>query len=131
MPETQVDFFQEADGRSPVLEWLLELRRADVAAFANCLYVLAALRRFGHELRRPVADYVRDGIYELRARRGRVQYRLLYFFHGRNVSIVAHGLTKEDVVPPADVLRALQRKRRFESAPEAHRARSPKGLSDG
>jgi phage-related protein len=74
----------------------------------------------GHELRRPAADYLRDGIYELRAKRGRVNYRLLYFFHGRNVAIVAHGLTKEAAVPRADIDRALVRKRAFEADPEGH-----------
>jgi hypothetical protein len=34
-------------------------------------------------LRRPHADYLEDGIYELRWRNGTVQYRILYFFHGR------------------------------------------------
>jgi len=131
MPETRVDLYQEANGRSPVGEWLLDLRETDDAAFANCVAAIVDLGRFGHELRRPAADYLRDGIYELRARRGSVQYRLLYFFHGRHVAILAHGLTKEDVVPAADLLRALQRKRRFEAAPDVHRLPYPKGLSNG
>jgi hypothetical protein len=49
-----------------------------------------------------------------------VNYRLLYFFHGRNVAILAHALTKEDAVPASDVDRALARKRAYESAPELH-----------
>jgi phage-related protein len=63
---------------------------------------------------------LRDGIYELRAKRGHVNYRLLYFFHGRQVAIVAHALTKEDVVPPADIDRALRRKHAFEADPNRH-----------
>ncbi len=68
---------------------------------------LAAL---GHALRRPEADYLRDDIYELRARRGRVQYRTLYFFHGQRLAGLAHALTKEGQVPPADIERAIRRK---------------------
>jgi hypothetical protein len=34
----------------------------------------------GHELRRPEADFLRDGIYELRASLGGVHHRILYFF---------------------------------------------------
>lgn len=49
-----------------------------------------------------------------------MNYRLLYFFHGRTVAVVAHGLTKEDVVPPADIERALRRKKLFEADPEKH-----------
>jgi phage-related protein len=74
----------------------------------------------GYELRRPIADMLRDGIYELRTRHGTVQYRLLYFFHGQNVAVLTHGLTKEQRVPPELIDEALRRKRRFEQAPEKH-----------
>jgi phage-related protein len=74
----------------------------------------------GHELRRPIADTLRDGIYELRARRGHVNYRLLYFFHGKNVAILAHALTKEAEVPDVEIERAIARKRALENDPEAH-----------
>ena len=77
-------------------------------------------RDTGYELRRPTADLLRDGIHELRVRKGHVNYRILYFFHGRNVAILAHAITKEDAVPRADLERALERKRRFESDPHLH-----------
>ncbi|MBW4640803.1 MAG: type II toxin-antitoxin system RelE/ParE family toxin [Gloeocapsa sp. UFS-A4-WI-NPMV-4B04] len=35
-----------------------------------------------------------DGIYELRAKHIRVQYRILYFFYGQNVAILAHAITR-------------------------------------
>jgi len=74
----------------------------------------------GHELRRPAADFLRDGIYELRAKQGHVQYRILYCFHGRNVAILIHALAKESAVPAVEIERALKRKREFEQAPEDH-----------
>lgn len=74
----------------------------------------------GCELRRPEADILKDGIYELRIRVRRVNYRILYFFHGRGVALLTHGLTKEKAVPNADVERAIERKRRFTANPEAH-----------
>jgi hypothetical protein len=120
MPRTAVYFFQEADGRSPVVAWLESLRRTDGQAYAKCVAVIERLAESGYELRRPTADMLRDGIYELRARKGHMNYRLLYFFHGRNVAIVAHALTKEDVVPPADIERALARKRMYEQSPQIH-----------
>src|SRR5204862_7933389 len=120
MPITRVLFYQDADGRSPVVEWLEELRTMDQVAFAKCAAVIERLEEVGHELRRPTADFLRDGIYELRARKGRVNYRLLYFFHGRAVAIVAHGLTKEAAVPRAGIDRALARKRAFEADSERH-----------
>ena len=120
MPQTEVSFYQEADGEVPVLDWLRELERRDPRALEKCRAAIERLAGLGHELRRPQADMLRDGIYELRVRVGRVNYRVLYFFHGRGVALLAHGLTKEKAVPQADIERALERKRRFESDPQAH-----------
>ncbi len=75
---------------------------------------------WGHELRRPEADYLRDEIHELRVRLGSVNCRLLYFFHGRTVSVVAHGLTKEDIVPASAIKKAIARKAAFTANPAAH-----------
>src|SRR6266550_3334073 len=120
MPRTLVAFYHEAEGEAPVVNWLRELLRTNERAWANCRARIELLAQFGHELRRPAADYLREGIYELRARQGHVQYRLLYFFHGRQVAIVAHSLTKEDQVPNADIERAIKRKKLFKSNPRRH-----------
>jgi phage-related protein len=120
MPHIRVVFYKDADGTVPVLEWLARLRTRNAKAFAKCLVRVERLEQAGHELRRPEADVLRDGIYELRAKEGTVQYRILYFFHGRTAAVLAHCLTKEDRVPDADIKRALQRKRQFESDPSAH-----------
>jgi len=77
-----------------VVEWLRGLRDDDPAGFMNCLARLELLEASGHELRRPAADFLRGGIYELRAKHKHVQYRLLYFFHGRNIAVIAHGIVK-------------------------------------
>lgn len=63
-----------------MLDWLQTLRHKNERAWLNCRARLLLLAQFGHELRRPAADYLRDGIYELRAKQGRVQCRILYFF---------------------------------------------------
>lgn len=78
------------------------------------------LRQLGYELRRPVADFLRDGIYELRLEHQNVNYRILYFFHGRVAAVVSHGLTKEDVVPVNDIDKAIERKQKFETDPVGH-----------
>ena len=74
----------------------------------------------GHELRRPEADVLRDGVYELRVSHQRVHHRILYFFHGTVAAVVSHGLVKERVVPPKEIDRAVQRKKRFEASPSRH-----------
>jgi len=121
VPATQVFFYRDVDGNSPVADWLRSLRGDDPTGFMNCLARLELLEASGHELRRPAADFLRDGIYELRAKHKHVQYRLLYFFHGRNVAIVAHGIVKRgSAVPDVDIDRAARRKRQFEQNPGAH-----------
>ena len=120
MPRTHVAFYQEADGEPPVVNWLRELLRTNERAWSNCRARIELLAQSGHELRRPAADYLRDGIYELRAKQGHVQYRLLYFFHGRQVAILAHSLTKEDTIPVVDIERAIKRKKLFEANPKEH-----------
>jgi len=120
MPAVRVVFFQRAPGDSPVVEWLRELNRASPRAFDKCRAAVVRLARLGHELRRPEADYLGDGIYELRVRLGSVNYRLLYFFHGRSVCVVAHGLTKEAAIPVADLERALARRSSFAADPAGH-----------
>lgn len=74
----------------------------------------------------PEADYLRDKIYELRTKHGRVNLRMLYFFHGKQAVVVSHGLTKEDEVPPREIDLAVERKARFEKAPEKHTFRGEK-----
>ena len=73
----------------------------------------------GHGLRRPEADYFRNGIYELRAGRQGVHYRMLYFF-SHDYAVLSHGLTKEGKVPDAEIERAIKRRQQFEQNPEIH-----------
>ncbi|MCY3024186.1 MAG: type II toxin-antitoxin system RelE/ParE family toxin [Planctomycetota bacterium] len=117
MPRTQVVFFKDDDGTVPFLDWLDEL---DDKAKDKCVVKIERLAEQGHELRRPEADLLRDGIYELRTKRGHVQYRILYFFHGNVAAVVSHGLTKEDAVPGRDIDKAVERKNRFLSDPMRH-----------
>ena len=120
MPRTSVVFYREPTGEVPVLEWLARLRKTNQRAYESCVAAVERLAASGHELRRPLADLLRDGIYELRVRKGRVHYRLLYFFHERDLAILGHAITKEDVVPDVEIERCLRRKRAFQSDPEGH-----------
>ena len=117
MPRVGVAFFREDDGSVPMRDWLDNIAKA---AAAKCLARLKRLEEHGHELRRPEADYLRDGIYELRVALQGVNYRMLYFFHGRTVVVVSHGLMKERAVPPGEIDLAVERKKRFERIPKAH-----------
>ena len=117
MPQTKVVFYQEKDGTVPVLDWLDDI---PAKAQLKCLAKIERLKQEGHELRRPEADLLRDKIYELRSSFQGVHYRILYFFHDRNVAVLSHSITKEDSIPPVEIERAMKRKRQFEQHPEKH-----------
>lgn len=116
MPQTDVLIFAEDDGTAPLLDWLDTL---PAKAQDKCIVRIERLGGLGHELRRPDADLLRDGIHELRARLQSVNYRMLYFFHEQR-AVISHGLTKEKEVPEREIELALKRKRRFESDPNKH-----------
>lgn len=119
MPETRVVLFRETDGSVPLLDWLDALPEKVAVKCRQRVRRLAAL---GHELRRPEADLLRDGIHELRIGFQGSHYRILYFFQGNVAAIVSHGLVKERVVPPAEIDRAARRRAAFLSDPIRHSA---------
>ena len=122
MPRTTVVFYCEEDGTVPTLDWLDGLSSKVVA---KCRVRIERLRELGHELRRPEADFLRDGIHELRVGYQGRNYRMLYFFHKGVAAILSHGLIKERTVPPAEIDRAIERMTRFERNPKKHTHQEP------
>ncbi len=86
MPKSRVVIYREEDGSAPFVDWFTEL---PVYARDKVLVRIERLREPGHELRRPEADLLRDGIYELRATARGVHYRVLYFFHKQVAAVAA------------------------------------------
>jgi phage-related protein len=117
MPKTKIIFFKEERGEVPIIDWLDEL---PAKAQDKCLAKLRRLEDLGHELRRPEADFLRDGIYELRVGLQGINYRMLYFFHGEAAVVISHGLVKERVVPPREIDRAVERKTLYKTNPKRH-----------
>lgn len=107
------------DGSSvPILEFLDEIPKK---ASEKGEVKLERLAELGNELRRPEADFLRDGIYELRWQLQGIQYRLLYFFHGREAVVLSHGIIKQgSEVPVKEIELALKRKIIFEKDPVAY-----------
>jgi len=117
LPASEVFYFQESGGDVPLLQWFDALPRR---AVIKCLARLERLEQLGHELRRPEADYLRDQVYELRASYQGVHYRMLYFFRGRAVVVISHGLAKERAVPVREIDLAVKRKLQVEGNPKFH-----------
>jgi phage-related protein len=119
MGQVAIHLFREENGSVPFLEWFESLPEK---AQDKCLVRLERLQSLGSELRRPEADFLRDEIYELRVKHQRVNYRVLYFFHGRSVVVVSHGIQKEKAVPPKEIDLAIDRKKEYAADPEKHMA---------
>jgi len=117
VPKTRVVLYREESGSCPFVEWFDTL---PAKVQDKCFLRLERLREMGHELRRPEADFLRDGIYELRVSIGGVHHRILYSFHGAVAAVVSHGLVKEREVPPKDIDYAIERKKRFQANPARH-----------
>lgn len=71
---------------------------------------LTDLEKQGPKLRRPGADFLRDGIYELRFSSNRVKYRILYFFDRSEVVLTNAFVKKTKKVPTVEIQRAIRRR---------------------
>lgn len=100
--------FVDERGRSPVREYLDALALKDRQKAAA---YIRELKRQGHNLRRPMADYVGQGIYELRPGANRV----FYFFFMRDSAILLHAIRKKtDKLPQRDIELCIKRKQKVE-----------------
>jgi len=86
----------------------------------KCVALVERLAQTGHKLRRPYCDFLEQGIYELRARYGNVNYRILYAFVGKNIVLLSHGFLKERKVPKREIDRALRNLSKYIRDREAH-----------
>lgn len=111
MPKIEVRIYCEADGESPVVTWLDSLQDKTKI---KCLVKIEQLRNEGHELRRPAADYLEDGIYELRITHSGNQYRILYFFDGDIAVVLSNAfIKKSDKVPLNEIKKAINHRVRY------------------
>ena len=127
MPITEVRFYQEADGTVPVMEWIDGLSKK---IRNKCHAYVNRLTAEGHMLRRPTAAPLRDKIHELRLRHQGVHYRILYFFYGQGVAVLAHGCTKEGAVADTDIKCAIRRRQNYIEDPTAHTYKDRGGEGD-
>ena len=116
MPPVRLVAFKGAEG-CLIAAWFDTLPEP---AYVKGMARIRRLAELGYEIRRPEADYLEEGIYELRWRFQSVNYLVLYFFHGRETVVLSHGLTKEDRVPPREIDLALRNKAQFLRNPAAH-----------
>ncbi len=116
--QKRVVLYREQSGRVPLVEWIEKL---PTQHRRKCRVAIQRLQNRGSQIRFPHAQHLRNGIFELRTRFGKVRYRLFYFWHGDTGAVITHGIVKKTgAVPERDIATALQRKSRFEANPTIH-----------
>jgi|SRR5215813_5153367 len=106
--EFNVEFYETANGRCPVREFLDELKQSDSDDFAAVLAGLARLRNRRYH-REPLSRSLGGGLFELR-HIGKLNTRVLWFFmRGRRI-IAVHGIrSKGQIIAAQDLHTARQR----------------------
>ena len=117
MPQTDIVIYQESEDDVPLINWLASLPED---ARSKCRARIVHLGETGYELRRPAADYLRDGIYELRIGLKGKNYRILYTFIGQQIVLLTHGIVKEGRVPSKEIDKAILCKAKWTSNPKIH-----------
>ena len=94
-----VEFFVSASGRSPVREFLDELKQSDPSDHASVMRGLAKLRSRQYH-REPLSKALGEGLFELR-HVGKLNTRVLWFFvKGRRI-VAVHGIRNKGQAIPA------------------------------
>ena len=102
-------FFISERGDNPVKEFITKSswkEQTKIKAY------LEELQKQGHNLHRPMADYLGEGIYELRPSHNRI----FYFFFLREKAILLHAIRKKtDKIPQGDFELCIKRKEGVEN----------------
>ena len=107
MGAKRVVYYVDARGRNPVLEDLQKLTDEEQK---KIFAYISFLQERGEELRRPMADYVGDKLYELRPK----AHRALYFFMLKDYAVIVHLFRKKtDRLPDTEKRVALNRMQDF------------------
>lgn len=108
MPPAVILIFLKSNGKCPVEEWIDGLQAPEAH---KCIARILQLKAWGHELRRPTADLLRDGIYELRAG---PQLRILYFFDPPGRAVLTDVIRKKtNKVPPNEIDQAIEQRSEY------------------
>ena len=104
-----VYYFIDQDGARPVKEFIDSLTQKEQA---KVYAYITELKKQGNNLRRPMTDYLEDGIYELRPK----DNRIFYFFYLRDMAVLVHAIKKHvNRIPEGDLKICLRRKIKTES----------------
>jgi phage-related protein len=101
MSDWSVEFYADADGDSPVLDWYESL---DEKTKAKLIWIFQLLEANGIELGMPYIKPLGNKLYENRADVNRNAFRVVYFLYTGRRFILLHGFQKKTQKTPAKEL---------------------------
>jgi phage-related protein len=101
MSDWSVEFYADADGDSPVLDWYESL---DEKTKAKLIWIFQLLESNGIELGMPYIKPLGDKLYEIRADVNRNAFRVVYFLYTGRRFILLHGFQKKTQKTPTKEL---------------------------
>jgi phage-related protein len=108
--EFTVEFYETEAGKSPVREFLDELKATDPDDFATVVTGLARLRNRQYH-REPLSKALGNGLFELR-HVGKLNTRVRWFFMRNRQIVLVHGIrNKGRAIPARDFATAQERMR--------------------
>ena len=111
----KIIFYKKKDGKSPIDEFLDELRNINFKLYVKTEKMLELLEEKGNLLTEPYSKHICDGIYELRTIQGNNITRLFYFYSRNKIIVVNHGIIKKTKkTSKQDIQKALARKEDYE-----------------
>ena len=106
-----VIYYSTEEGHCPVEEFINKRSINNQLKFAT---LVDYLEKMGVNLPRPYADYLGDGIYELRIKLSGNETRTLYFFCYEIFIVLTHSFYKTvDKIPDKEIKKALKYKDDF------------------
>ena len=108
----KIEFYETENGIKCIEDYLNSIK--DQKLKAKVLHDIDLLKQFGTALRKPHADYLDDGIWELRTKQSSNIARTLYFTVSGKKIILLHGFVKKTPkTPVAELERAKNNKKDY------------------
>jgi phage-related protein len=93
-----IEFFELDSGRCPTQDFLDKCHPKDELPYISL--EMDYLAEFGNKLGMPHSRILENGIYELRIKVVRKQFRFFYFFFGQSIVVLTHGFLKKSQTTP-------------------------------
>jgi phage-related protein len=107
--EFEIDFYNDIQGKSPIEEFLDQLKITHKILWKQALKGIEKLRnRVYHK--EPLSKHLESGLWELRIKAGTDILRVIYTFRKRQIIILLHVFIKKEQKTPAGELE-IARKR--------------------